>query len=64
MEEKYKELIQKGNTGENKSLLLFKGKYDNKVIGVPVPFAEDTEKSNRKIYKGTNISRKKYRSII
>jgi len=60
MEEKYKELIQKGNTGENKSLLLFKGKYDNKVIGVPVPFTEDTEKviekyTKEQIYQGKNI---------
>ena len=60
MEEKYKELIKKGNNGENKSLLIFKGKYDNKVTGVPVSFTEDTEKviekyTSEQIYQGKNI---------
>ena len=60
MEQKYKEIIEKANTGDNKSLLIFKCKYDNKVIGVPVSLTEDTKEvidkyTKEQIYHGKNI---------
>ena len=60
METKYRELIQIGNNGDNKSLLIFKGKYDSKIITYYVKFAEETEKviekyTSDQIYQGKNI---------
>lgn len=60
MEEKYKELIEKGNNGENKSLLIFRGKYDNRIMAALVPLTEDTQKiidkyTTEQIYHGKNI---------
>lgn len=60
MEEKYKELIKKGNNGENKSLLIFRGKYDNRIIAVSVSLIEEPKKvidkyTKEQIYQGKNI---------
>ncbi len=60
MEEKYIEQIQKGNTGEYKSLLLFKGKYNNRILAYYVKFTEDVEEvikkyTSEQIYQGKNV---------
>jgi len=60
MEEQYKELIQKGNNGEYKSLLLFEGKYNNKILAHYVKFTEDIEYiiekyTKEQIYEGKNV---------
>lgn len=60
MDDKYIELIKKGNTGEYKSLLLFKGKYDNRILVYYVKFSEDVKEiikkyTSEQIYQGKNV---------